>query len=162
MVVAVYALFTASFFVHGLLIWDESVQRLASVGLGGVLVALTILVIRHGAFAPRATVELRVDGDPDEPGLMSVSVVDCGRVGTADVQLKYGLRRTVGVDVRAAVSRQLKVWVHGVTASGDSVGLPARVEIRDGGNSHLHDLSELTPQIVVALNGAAYHLSIEP
>ena len=54
----VYLLFSASFFVHGLVIWEEPVQRLAAVGVGGALLSLTVLVIRRGGFMPRAVVEV--------------------------------------------------------------------------------------------------------
>src|ERR687885_168346 len=51
--VGVYLLFAASLFVHGLVIWDQPLQRLAALGIGVAVLGLTLVVIRRGAPASR-------------------------------------------------------------------------------------------------------------
>jgi amino acid permease len=159
--VAVYVLFSASFFVHGLVIWEDPVQRLTAVGVGGALVILTVLVVRAGGFAPRAVVEVRIDPDTDHPDGITVNVVDSGRWGAAQVQLDSGFRRAANITVPVVLARQLKVWTHRETANGDSVGLVAHVEIRDGHEVRALEMSESVDQFVVALSGAPYAVKVQ-
>src|SRR5215210_1353990 len=46
--VGVYLLFSASFFVHGLVIWDDPLQQAAAVGVGLAFILLTLGVLRSG------------------------------------------------------------------------------------------------------------------
>src|SRR4029434_11121439 len=55
----IYLLFLASVLLHGLVIWDDPLERAGALLAGGVTVAMTVVMARHGAFAPRANLELR-------------------------------------------------------------------------------------------------------
>jgi len=119
---AIYCLFAASFFVHGLVIWTDPPRRLAALLLGSALLALTAAAIARGALSSRLVVELRLE---DETAAPVVSAIDCG----ISVPLRVRFERQVLVDVPTPHARELKLWIHRLTASGDSVPLAARVEI---------------------------------
>jgi amino acid permease len=173
----VYVLFAASFFVHGLVIWEHPLQRLAALVVGVAVICLTVIVVRRGAFVPRAVVELRVDAGPDQQSQATVNVIARGQPAAAELLLEY---RSGNVDVRAGVgtlgplgvprsahlelpgtsARQLKVWTHRVTPTGDSEALAAHVEVRSGGESRQLDLHECAGQAVVPLSGTPYRVTI--
>jgi amino acid permease len=150
--IGVYALFLASFFVHGLVIWSDPFERLAALAVGTALLALTGVVIWRGALTPRVVVEVRIEHDQ-----LRVSVTDCGRAGAANIQLG---RRAAVVELPATLARQLKVWTHQVTPTGDSDGLPARVEVVDAAGSRLLPADGRTGQTLGALSGVPYRVSI--
>jgi hypothetical protein len=57
----VFLLFLTSLFLHGLVIWADSVQRAAALGVAVLMIGATAVMARRGAFAPRVVVELRED-----------------------------------------------------------------------------------------------------
>jgi hypothetical protein len=173
----VYLLFAASFFVHGLVIWEYPLQRLAALLVGVAVTGLTIVVVRRGALAARAVVELRVDAGPDQQSQATVNVTVRGRATLAELHLAYrgsnrdvracvgtsgplGVPESAEVELPGTSARQLKVWTHRITPTGDSEALPARVEIRCGGESRQFDLRQSTGQVVVPLSGAPYQVNI--
>ena len=175
--VGVYLLFAASFFVHGLVIWDQPLQRLAALGVGVAVLGLTLVVIRRGALASRVVVELRVDAGPDQQGQPTVNVTDRGRPAVGELRLEYragdgDVRTAVGapgplgmpgaahLDLPGTSARQLKVWTHRVTSAGDSEPLAARVELCDAGETCWLDLRESAGQAVVPLSGAPCEVDI--
>jgi len=178
--VTVYLLFAASFFVHGLVIWDYPLQRLAALVVGATLVVLTLVLIRRGAFAPRTVVELCVQSGPDqdEPSQAIVNVTARGLPTRTDLSLEFdaregklrapvgvptafGVPRAVHLDLPAASVRQLKLWTHRLTAMGESTGLPAHVEIQCGGESRQLNLGATGGQAVVPVNGEPYQVHIQ-
>jgi hypothetical protein len=175
--VGVYLLFAASFFVHGLVIWEYPLQRLAALVVGVVSVIITVVVVRRGAFVPRAVVELRVEPGPDEQSQATVNVTARGRPTAAELRLEYrggdgDVRASVGAPAPLSIprsthlelpgtsARQLKVWTHKVTETGDSEALPARVEVRCEDECRLLDLGESTGQAVVPVSGGPCEVNI--
>ena len=171
----VYLLFAASFFVHGLVIWDQPLQRLAALGVGVAVLGLTLVVIRRGALASRVVVELRVDAGPDQQSQPTVNVTDRGRPAVGELRLEYragdvraavgapgplGLPGAAHLDLPGTSARQLKVWTHRVTSAGDSEPLAARVELCDAGETCWLDLRESAGQAVVPLSGAPCEVEI--
>jgi len=57
----IYLLFLVSLFLHGLVIWENPVQRAAALAVGLLMLGATIAMARRGAFASRVVVELRED-----------------------------------------------------------------------------------------------------
>jgi amino acid permease/predicted transcriptional regulator len=57
---SVYLLFLVSIFLHGLVIWQGPVERAGTLLIGVLMLVVTIVMARRGAFAPRLVVELRV------------------------------------------------------------------------------------------------------
>jgi amino acid permease len=176
---AIYLVFVASVFLHGLVIWDDPFMRAAAVLAGAGMLAMTAAILRRGALAPRVTLELReVDGDDAS----TFAVTAAGRPVVSDVRLEYpdGERRlrAAGGDVPAfrslrratfdvrpdggaqAVVGELKVWVHGVTADHDSEAIAARLEVRVGPETHRFALELSRGQIVLPLTEPSWTVDI--
>lgn len=172
----IYLLFLANLLVHGLVIWQNPVERAAALAAGVLMIVATLLMVRRNAFAPRAVIELKED--QREPGRSAFAVTSRGQPATAEVRLGYadGEERVQAAagDVRAFSSlrrahfhlpatraRELKVWAHRVTADGDSVGLPALVRVDSGGARQEFDLELSGGQIVVPIEGGECQVAID-
>ncbi|HEV8689565.1 MAG TPA: hypothetical protein VGQ91_04650, partial [Ideonella sp.] len=124
-IVGLYALFLASIFLHGLLIWRDPFERMAALFVGLLTVAATVASLRRGVLRARAAIELRLDRAAG--GAANFNVTVAGRPATASVRLVYAngerrLRAASGVievfgDLRSAAfhlpasaARELKVW----------------------------------------------------
>lgn len=175
-VTGIYLLFLANLFVHGLVIWQNPVERAAALAAGVLMIMATLLMVRRNAFAPRAVIELRED--QREPGRSAFAVTSRGQPATAEVRLGYArgeerVQASAG-DVRTFSSlrrvhfylpvtraRQLKVWVHRITADGDSVGLPALVGVDSGSARQELDLGLSGGQNVVPIDPGECRVAIE-
>ena len=119
----------------GLWIWNGWLERILALGVAFLIVALTVITWRRGAFNARAVVEYRVEAGPPEIGVLSF--VSAGRPMVANVELDEltGGRRIAGNEVLihapdrlrainvalpsdAALER--KLWVHWIDADGSS------------------------------------------
>jgi hypothetical protein len=130
--------------LHALVIWEDPVERTAAFVVTILTAALMAWIVRGPAFRRSVAIEIRdaQRGASMDPAL---SVVVAGRLrealvhvertdgttavhsGTEPISLA-GLRR---VTFRLAdhAARELKVWVHRITADGGSIGLPASVAV---------------------------------
>jgi hypothetical protein len=172
----IYLLFVAGVFLHGLVIWDNPFERAAALLAGAAMIAITVRMLRRGAFAPRVNLELR----ESESGAASFAVTAAGRPAVTDVRLEYAereqrlrasggeipdfpsLRRIVfdaPPDVGDA-ARELKVWAHTVTPEHDSRALPADVDVRLGDESRQFDLELSRGQVVLPLTEASWSVEI--
>jgi hypothetical protein len=118
----VYFLFAASFFAHGLVIWEDPLQRAAALLVGGAFVVLPAIVVRRGAFTSRVVVELRFERAKERV----LTVTDRGRLATPKVLMQHG---GVELDLASTVARELKIWTHRLLPTGDSESVNARVEV---------------------------------
>jgi hypothetical protein len=154
---AVYLLFLAALFAHGLVIWDDPAQRVGALAAGVAMLAVPAVLVRGGAFARRLTIELR---DDQRSGTAAFALLSGGRPVSGNVRLEYdegerhpegpsgevrieALRRVV-VEVQrdqASPPDEVKVWVHRVTPEGESESLPARARVRIDGRVRAADLS---------------------
>jgi hypothetical protein len=143
---AIYTLYLGGVFVYGLIIWQDPIQRAIAIGVGVLMVTVTGLIIRRGAFAPRMVVELRVQlSDMDERA--TFAIIADGKPIETGIRLDYadGERSLRGVEVEissfkklkklsvrvpAGPSRELKLWVHAISPEGYSRALPATLLIR--------------------------------
>ncbi len=175
-VAGIYLLFLANLFVHGLVIWQNVVERAAALVAGGLMIFATFLMVRRNAFAPRAVIELKED--QREPGRSAFAVMSQGQPVVADVRLGYAdgesrvqaaaaavrafssLRR-INFHLPVTRARELKVWVHKTTPDGDSVGLPALVGVESGGARQELDLELSGGQIVVPIGGGECQVAID-
>jgi hypothetical protein len=174
----IYLLFLASVLLHGLVIWDDPLERAGALLAGGVTVAMTVVMARHGAFAPRANLELR----EEEGGQRATfGFTAAGRPVATNVRLEYpeGEQRlcTAGAELPAfptlrrlrfdawsghgepGVARDLKIWAHRITAEDDSEPLPAHLqvhleEVRD------FDLELSDGQVVLPLTRPSWRVDI--
>jgi hypothetical protein len=148
----IYLLSLSGIFLHGLVIWEGWAARGMALVVGGLVVAMTIIMAFRGAFSPRAVVEFREE--QKEGGLSHLSVVAGGHPARAEVQLQYGgEERTLAAEglreipalasLRSAVvrligarARELKVWLHRITQDDSSEGLSAGIEVLVDGAIH--------------------------
>jgi amino acid permease len=175
---AIYLLFLASVLLHGLVIWDGPLERAGALLAGAVTVAMTVIMVRRGAFAPRANLELR----EEEGGQRAMfGFTAGGRPVATNVRLEYPegeqRLRTAGAELPAfpslrrlrfdawsghgepGVARELKIWAHRVTAEDDSEPLPAHLqvhleEVRD------FDLELSDGQVVLPLTQPSWRVDI--
>ena len=183
LIAGVYFLFLTVLFMHGLVIWQSPMERAGALLVGTVMLGATVIMVRRGAFARRAVVELRED---QREGKQSVfNVVVAGQAATAEVRLGYSSEkggeqlcqaasgtvptfsslRYATFQLPATPARELKVWVHRITPAGDSKSLPALLELHRGGESvqartEQFDLRASGGQIVLPFDGEACRLHI--
>jgi amino acid permease len=162
----VYLIYVGSIFVYGFFIWDDPIQRLIAIGVGFIVLIVTYLVIRQGAFASRVVIELRVEvSDTDERATMMI--VDVGKplVGTfklvyaneerimkgSEIEIpSYKRLKNIFVEFSPLSSKELKVWLHRVTPEGNSDAISATLRIKDSRDSVVQ-LGSNTNSVVVPL-----------
>jgi hypothetical protein len=174
-VTTIYALSVANLFVHGLVIYRDPWARACALVFGAIVLVVTVRMIRAGAFSARAVVELREDAREGGRGMLTVmsdgrplaaemtlSLPEGERTSRASAVAIPALSKLQAASVRlpAARARELKVWVHRVTADGASEAVPARVEIRRGSETEHHDLTLSGGQAVSRLTGAECSVGI--
>jgi hypothetical protein len=172
----IYLLFLANLVVHGLIIWHNPVERFSALLVAVLVVGVTVVAIRSGAFARRVVVELR-EGPGARAGAV-FAVTACGRPLAIAVTLGYTdaeqQRRSAHGDIPtlaalryatfelpAHVARQLEVWAHRVSASGASTALPAVAQVHDGAQPQRYDVRLSGGRVIVPLSGGACSLRIE-
>jgi hypothetical protein len=147
-VTAISAVFLVAIALHALVIWEDPIERAAALVMTVCSAGLVVWILRGPSFRRSVAIEIRDTqrGTATEPAF---SVVVSGRARSADVRLERddgttelhaasgplrlaGLRRAT-FSLADHAARELKVWVHRVTPEGDSVGLPASVELANGG-----------------------------
>lgn len=163
---AVYLLFLAGVWIHGLVIWQNPVERLAAVLCGLLVLIMTVLALKTGAFRRRLVVQFRQNAVGEQA---TFSVVAGGEAATADVvardlQGDTAYHAASGQVLDAASLQRLtfqigdipaheaKVWAHKVEPEGTSTPLPARLTLStaDGERRSSQDLG--AGPVVVAWN----------
>jgi amino acid permease len=153
---ALYAFFVAAMLLHGLVLWDDPVQRAVAIGAGAVSLGATVLLAVRGAYRAQAVVELRAAGDDDRRVVFNVTAA--GRPVEADVQVDGLPHTTASSGVLPALLRlrsvtfrlppsdahAVKLWLHRLTPDGRSEGLAGRVAL-DGGHGRPIDTRLLIP-----------------
>lgn len=172
----VYLIYLGSVFVYGLFIWEDPFQRVLAIGVGVLLLTVTYLVIRQGAFASRVVIELKVEvSDTDERA--TVAIVDRGTplAGTfrfvyADGEQSINDARgeiasfkqlqNIFVEFPSVSSKEMKIWLHRVTPEGNSEPIPATLVIRDGGHGTPSQLDPKSGQVIFPLTSQVNELEI--
>jgi Transmembrane amino acid transporter protein len=133
-VTVVFAIYFGALLAYGLVIWESPVERATAMIVAGLMVALTVLFVRHGAFAPRAFVEVRVEEERDDRVVVEATVegTPVGRPPELHYTDGDTFRelRSVTVDLPESRAQALKLRVHRVTAERESEPLSATVDIR--------------------------------
>jgi len=143
----VSAIFLTGIVLHGLVIWTDPIERGAALAVAALTVVVVGWILRGPSFRRSATIEVR-DAQRGAVVDAGFNVTAGGRPLAASVELDHrdgrtdlhaatgplaldGLRRAIfTLDDHDA--RALTVWVHRVTAEGESVGIPTEVELDDG------------------------------
>jgi amino acid permease len=178
---AIYLLFLAGVFLHGLVIWNDPFRRTAALLAGVGMVAMTVIMIRRGSFASRANIELR---DARGEAGSTFSVTADGRAAESEVLVESAegeqlltasqgtipafatLRRVLfrgrGHDSKETVPSQLKVLVHRVSSEQDSQPVPAHLEVHLGEQARQYHLDPSSGQVVLPITGAPWSVEIKP
>jgi hypothetical protein len=174
-VAGIYAIFLASLFLHGLVIWQDPFPRVSALFIGALMIGVIFIFIRRGAFTRRAVVELRVDQSSGGQALFNIVVE--GKRLPAEVCLKYqsneqhlqaatgelpnfSALRSAKFQLPATPARELKVWLHQLTPEGDSEALPASVEIQWADQKQEFDLSSANGQVLLPINGETCQVEV--
>ena len=173
---AVYLIYLGGVFVYGVLIWETPVERLGAIGMGLLVLAVTFLVTRQGAFTPRLVVELRVEVF-DRFERASLSLVDGGRrlsgaFHLVTPQARQSLRGSqveipeyqqlsqIEIEFLAHTSREMKLWVHRVTPEGSSEPIPAAVKTLTGDSPAADQVHLPSGQMVGPINAGTQGIEI--
>ena len=166
--VPLYIFFVGNLFLHGLVIWQQPVERTAALVTGMLMLSMTVVMIRRGAFTPRLVVELRHDQRTGDDAVLTI--VAGGHPAAAAVRLHYADGEQAMQTVAAAVptfsalhaatvqlppttARELKVWAHAVTAEGQATDLAGLLEVHTEANTQQFDLQLCGGQVIVPLRG---------
>jgi len=173
--VGTYLLFLGSIFIYGLFIYEGTAERVVTLLVGVVVLAVTMIMLRRGALDTRVVVELREDLTPN--GRHVFNITAGGRPAMTEVWLGYedseqhvqaatgeipafaSLRRAT-FQLPATEARELKVWAHKITPEGNSQGLPALLNVHCGNEKKEFDLKSCGGQVILPINGEACRLEI--
>jgi hypothetical protein len=175
-IATVGAIFLAAVLVQGFVIWQRPFERLLAGITAGLMIVVTAVAARRGAFRPRSVIEVRREATGSAvlsvtvggvPGHGLIRVVEDGAEremsAVGGVVDRFAKLRSATFEFDPKDTRELKVWVHGVTAEGDSEAIDARVRLepfanaderRSGDGSVLLDLADGSARVVVAMDGA--------
>jgi hypothetical protein len=184
----IYLVSVGILFLHGLFIWQDMLQRAIALLVGVVILGVTFLMVRQGAFARRVVIEVRQD--PGGEGGGTFMVTDTGRAATqARVELGYTDGERVYQAASGAIpefpdlhsakfylpgtkAQELRVWLHRVTPDGQSEHLPALVKVSSGEEVREFQIDVAGKQFVLPLKdfmkkehqdspGKASHLEVK-
>ncbi len=172
---AIYLISLTSLFLHGLIIWEGPVERAGALLVGVLMIALTVTMLRQGAFAPRAVVQLVEDQSGE--GAAHFSVLAGGHPLDSNVRLGYAegdqhLQAASGpipdlASLRHATFvlpirkiRELRVWAHRITEEGSSAGMAALLNVQHGNETAQFDLKLSGGQMTLPVDGEACQVEI--
>lgn len=168
-----YLLFLFSILAHSLIIWQDPFQRFAAFIAAVLLLGMTVIAIRRGAFTHRCVIEVRVEKDPEEQMIFNATM--SGKLVATDFHFNYsdhaervhasmGVQpfanlRSVTCEMLQSNARELKVWVHRTTREAESVALPVRVALQSNGETINCELANR--QAVLPIPDHNWQLEIE-
>ena len=135
--VVVGSVFLAAVVVHGLVIWERPLARVAALVVAGVMAGAVVGAWRLGAFRRRTVIELRREPERDL-GVLAVSAagrdlsppvrLDGRSTGTGAFE-RFSQLREAAVDLPADAPTEVHVWAHRVSPDGASVEVPVHVDV---------------------------------
>lgn len=138
----VAGVFLAGVLVQGFVVWQDRLERVLASAAVLLMVGVSLIAARRGAFRPRSVIEIR--REPSGSGFVSVTIA--GAPGEVSMHLEENgkLRDVRGSgeriqrfeNLRSAIfqlpsteARELKVWVHRITGERGSEGIRASVRL---------------------------------
>ena len=176
-IAVIYLIFLGSIFVHGLFIWENPVQRGIALLTGVLIVLITAIMLRRGAFAPRTVVQLRPrttgetgapQRDPGGAGTPRgvrgrISRQDCARNGCAGPPFPTSTGRASSIwhcqpDKRDSSKCGPMTW----KPEGEAIGMAVELEVRQGSrNVQLRPVAERWAGLVVPIEDRPYDLTVK-
>ncbi len=174
-ITCIYMLFLINLFLHGLVIWQNPLARGSALFVGVLIIGMTLVMLRRGAFARRLVVELRED--QLKGGQTEFTLIAGGQPVTTEVRLGYpeGERvyhaasgdmpdfarlQYVTFYLPATAAQELKVWAHKIISEGNSESLHAALEVHSGDEVKQFDLKLSGGQVILPLTGEDCWLKI--
>jgi hypothetical protein len=186
----IYLVAVSILFLHGLFIWQNAFQRLVAILVGVVVLVMTYLMVRKGAFARRVVIEVRQDPAAIGQAEGTFMVTDSGQRATqARVELGYADGERIFQAASGVIpefsglcsakfylpgtkAQELRVWLHRVTPDGQSEHLPAQVKVSSGEEVREFQIDVAGKQFVLPLKdfmkkehqdspGKASHLEVK-
>lgn len=175
LLVVIYVLALTGVILHGLIIWNDPVQRILALLVAVTIVVVTINSWRRGAFVSRLVVEVGAHEEGDSPAHLSVTAG--GEPYAADIELIYSdgtvthrsanseianlasLQQAI-VTLPAGVAPELKVWTYILSPGSTAKALPALAEIRTDAETLEIDLNLTGGQVLLPLNNRAAQLTL--
>lgn len=172
----VYIIYLGSVFIYGFFIWEDPFQRATAIGVGIVVLIITYLVVRQGAFASRVVIELKVAAsDTDERA--TLAIIDKGKpltgtfrfvyvngeqsISGTEVEIpSYTQLKNIFIEFSSVSSKEMKVWLHRVTPEGISEPISAALRIKDDGADAAAKLDPKTGQVIMPLTSRINRLEI--
>lgn len=165
----------ASLFVHGVVIWQYPVSFWVGALVSILLLAIPLMLIRQGIFTSRTVLELRQDTRTDRQSTFSLT--SNGQPLAAQVCLSYArgaihLQTSTGTVFNAPslhfasfllptrFTRELRVSAYQITPNGKYEGLPAFLEVNNGGETKQFDLSLTDGRLLLPLTGKMCNLKV--
>jgi amino acid permease len=162
---AIYLVFLANLLAHGLILWQDPLERASAFVVAALTLGITVLVIRRGAFHRRTVIEIRQHfGD----SAATFSVVASGRPLPTRVTLVYGNEersihaaggdipelselRSATFELPSHETAELEIWAHVITELDTSEPMAARVELHRDGESRRFELQPSGGRVFVAV-----------
>jgi hypothetical protein len=171
----IYLVFLGILLLHGLFIWQNPLARGIALLFGLLVIGITVLMFRRGAFSRRTVVELR--GDAHEGGGAIFTISNGGEAVTANIDLRFSngeeTRQTAAGEISllsklryasfhlpAIPSREIKVWAHRITPEGNSEALPALLEVQNRSETKTFDLKLTGGQVILPHTGGEFSFRI--
>jgi hypothetical protein len=177
-VALISAVFLGGIALHALVIWTDPVERTAALAVTAFTAGLMAWILRGPAFRRSVAIEIR-DAGRGASADPALNVVVAGRTrsgavelersdgsreihdGAAPISLANLRRATFALADHAA--RDLKVWVHRITADGESVGLPASLVVETDAAAHRERISGVgTLATEIGLEPMRISVTLEP
>ncbi len=161
-----YGLFFAGLLAHGLLIWPDPIRRTAALLVCVGILVLTWVAIRRGALQSRTVLEVRFDQTAGGRG--AYQVVSAGQPVAATVAIdalnqqttlqtsrgdlaNLASMRSLYFQLPACKSRELKVWLHQISSSAESSGVPAHCVVSTPSQTQEVAITAAQPAIILPL-----------
>ena len=152
----IYLLFIISLLLHGSVIWTDLPRRLVALGVGGLLLGMTVWLVRRRVLAPRMVIELRHD---QRKGRASGFVAATGGEPLmTTVRLRYGgseqklhaaggtiptfaALHSVCFQLPANCAGELKVGTYRITPEGETTALTGTLVVHAAEEPQAYDLA---------------------
>jgi hypothetical protein len=169
-------IYLSSLFVYGFFIWEDPVPRALAIGTGVLVLILTYLIIRQGAFRQRVVIELRAQV-ADNNERTTLTLVDAGKPLQGSYRLVYAdgehsgqgneieipsfkQLKNIYLTFHSPEAKEMKLWFHRVTPEGISEPISTGVRVKIHDDATAIQIDPQTGQMIMPLTTRANELEI--